>query len=66
MNVEIGTEAAQFLFWEYLFRNFSIVSLQCIAQRTISILTHWDLGEDGVFYVKFINKYLCFLTLIAK
>jgi hypothetical protein len=29
MNVEIGTETPIFLFWEYLFRNFGILSLQC-------------------------------------
>jgi hypothetical protein len=28
MNVEIGTETLIFLFWEYLFRNFGILSLQ--------------------------------------
>jgi hypothetical protein len=34
MNVEIGTETQIFLFWEYLFRNFGILSLQCNSQLT--------------------------------
>ncbi len=29
--MEIGTETPIFLFWEYLFRNFGILSLQCAA-----------------------------------
>jgi hypothetical protein len=29
MNVEIGTVASQFLFWEYLFPIFGVGSLQC-------------------------------------
>jgi hypothetical protein len=31
MNMEIGTVASQFLFWEYLFQIFGIGSLQCVA-----------------------------------
>jgi len=30
MNVEIGTEAPIFLFWEYLIRICGILSLQCV------------------------------------
>jgi hypothetical protein len=33
MNVEIGTEAPIFLFWEYLFQIFGILSLQCGVQQ---------------------------------
>jgi hypothetical protein len=29
MIAEIGTETQIFLFWEYLFQNFGILSLQC-------------------------------------
>ncbi len=29
MNVGIGTVVEQFLFWEYLFRTFGILSPQC-------------------------------------
>ncbi len=37
-NVEIGTEAPIFLFWEYLFRNFGILSLQCAHAKKNSSL----------------------------
>ncbi len=33
VNVEIGTETPIFLFCEYLFRNFGILSLQCVRHN---------------------------------
>ncbi len=33
MNAKIGTEVAHFFFWEYLFQNFGIVSLQWEYRR---------------------------------
>jgi hypothetical protein len=39
MNVEIGTETPKFLFWEYLFQNFGILSLQC---GTAALLTQGE------------------------
>ncbi len=37
MNVVIGTETPIFLFWEYLFRNFGILTLQCSSFRSVFI-----------------------------
>jgi hypothetical protein len=45
MNVGIGTAAEQFLFWEYLFRIFFIVSLQC--GKITGPISQW--GGGGYF-----------------
>jgi hypothetical protein len=46
MNVEIGTVAAQFLFWEYLFQIVDIVSLQCNEPLPWSHLYTANKGAD--------------------
>jgi hypothetical protein len=38
MNVEIETVATQFLYWEYLFRIFSIGSLRCSFKTVFNVL----------------------------
>jgi hypothetical protein len=52
MNVEIGTEAPIFLFWEYLFQIFGILSLQCVCRQIIvlpfkpCLLGRWIIPES--------------------
>jgi len=40
MNLAIGTCAAKFLFWEYVFQIFSIGSLQCTPHYNSQHNTH--------------------------
>jgi hypothetical protein len=51
MNVEIGTETPIILFWEYLFRNFGILSLQCIRNCNETALCYIEQGVYAVYYM---------------
>jgi hypothetical protein len=40
MNVDIGTEVMQILFWEHLFQIFAIVSLQYVLNNKETLEKH--------------------------
>jgi hypothetical protein len=55
MNVEIGTEAPIFLFWEYLFQIFGILSLQCGVESDSKFASDgriYSTTVDGKIYYK--------------
>ncbi len=47
MNAEIGTVAAKFIFWEYLFRIFGIGYLQCRTMQFKNFMRFESLHAGG-------------------
>jgi hypothetical protein len=71
MNVGIGTVAAHFLSWEYLFRIFDIVSLQCednwcYCMRQSTFPERFCLPKTSLLLYYWILASLCILLLGAS
>jgi hypothetical protein len=67
MNVEIGTETPIFLFWEFLFQNFGILSLQCdIGLTAGQVLLQPHLrGLQGLYTICWSNNFIIYWVLGA-